>query len=399
MTPRLNLFAPEFRANPYPFYAELRRQPTLAQVDPLGFWAVTRYADVLQVLKNPQLFSSTGGRALSEPSWLGRHNPFADSMVMLDPPKHTRLRALVNRAFGPTPMARLEDRIRVFAQQAAAELPLGRSIDFIDAFGLKIPAAVIGELLGLDASLHSHFKRWSDDILNTASTPPDAHAWQDQIRSTYVEMEQYLRGVIEDRRRQPREDMISDLLAAKMEGEALTDKELLGFLFLLLVAGLETTVHLLGHSALVLCEQPELFARLRADRSKIPTFVEEVLRYEPPAQAIMRLTTADTELGGTPLPAGTHLMLMLGSASRDEAQFPDGGRINLDREGSHSIPFGHGIHFCLGAPLARLEARVAIEALLDRCGGLSRDAGPVQWNPSVVVRGPVALPLRLLPQV
>jgi cytochrome P450 len=193
--------------------------------------------------------------------------------------------------------------------------------------------------------------------------------------------------------------MVSDLLAAHVEGEALTDKELLGFCFLLLVAGLETTVHLLGHSALVLSEQPELFARLRADRSRIPTFVEEVLRYEPPAQAVMRLTTTDTELSGTRLPAGTHLMLMLGSASRDESQFPDGGRINLDREGAHTIPFGHGIHFCLGAPLARLEARVAVEALLDRCGGLSRDAGPVQWSPSVVVLGPVALPLRLLPPV
>jgi cytochrome P450 len=397
MTVRLNLFAPEFRSNPYPFFAELRRQPTLGQVDPLGFWAVSRYADVLYVLKNPQLFSSTGHRAPSEPEWLGRSNPIADSMVMLDPPKHTRLRALVNRAFGPTALSRLEPRIRTYAQQAANEVPLGRPVDFIESFALRVPAGVIGELLGLDASMHKRFKRWADDINNTSSTPPDAHEWHAQIRGTYTEMEQYLKGVIAERRRSPREDMVSDLLAARIEGEALTDAELVGFLFLLLVAGLETTVHLLGHSALVLADHPEVFARLRKDRSLIPQFIEEVLRYEPVAQTLLRLTTAETELGGVRLPAGSHVMLLLGSACRDEAQFPNSERFDLDRGGQQNMPFGHGIHFCLGAPLARLEARLALDALLDRCGGLSRDAAPVQWHSSIVVRGPTVLPLTVLP--
>ncbi|QRK04207.1 cytochrome P450 [Archangium violaceum] len=397
MTVRLNLFAPEFRANPYPFFAELRRQPTLSNVDPLGFWAVSRYADVLHVLKNPQLFSSTGNRAPAEPEWLGRSNPFADSMVMVDPPRHTRLRALVNRSFGPTALSRMEPRIRAYAEQAAAELTLGRPVDFVESFALRVPAAVIGELLGLDASLHPRFKRWADDINNTSSTPPDAHEWHAQIRGTYAEMEQYLKEVIAERRRAPREDMISDLLAARIEGEALTDAELLGFLFLLLIAGLETTVHLLGHAALVLAERPDVFARVRADRSLIPRFIEEVLRYEPVAQTLLRLTTAETELGGVRLPAGSHVMLLLGSACRDEAQFPNSESFDLDREGSQSMPFGHGIHFCLGAPLARMEARLALNALLDRCGGLVRDAAPVQWHASIVVRGPTVLPLTVLP--
>jgi cytochrome P450 len=398
MTVRLNLFAPEFRANPYPFFAEARRQPTLVKVDPLDFWAVSRYADVLHVFKNPQLFSSTGHRAPAEPEWLGRTNPIADSIVMMDPPKHTRLRALVNRAFGPTALSRLEPRIRAYAQQAAAELPLGQPLDFIESFALRVPASVIGELLGLDASHHKRFKRWADDINNTSATPPDAHEWHAQIRGTYAEMEQYLKDVIADRRRSPREDMVSDLIAARIDGESLTDAELMGFLFLLLVAGLETTIHMLGHAALVLAERPDVFARLQADRSLIPRFIEEVLRYEPVAQTLLRLTTAETELGGVRLPAGSHVMLLVGSACRDEAQFPNGETFDLDREGQQNLPFGHGIHFCLGAPLARMEARLALEALLDRCGGLVRDAAPVQWHSSIVVRGPTAVPLTVLPR-
>jgi cytochrome P450 len=397
MTAQFNLFAPEVHEDPYPVYAELRRLPGLTQVEPGGLWAVSRYADVQQALKNPQVFSSSGFRVALQPEWLGRPNPLNESILVKDPPQHTRLRALVTRAFGPTTLTRLEPHIRAYAQQAAARLPIGSPVDFIEHYALQIPANVIGELLGLDPSLHGRFKRWSDDITSTSSVPPDNHAWQAQVRSTYNEMEEYLASIIAQRRRQPSDDMVSDLLTARVDGEALTNNDLMGFLVLLLVAGLETTVHLIAHSGLMLAKRPDLMERLRADRSKIPAFIEEMLRYESPAQGVLRLTMAETELSGTRLPAFTPVLLLLASAARDEKQFPDSDRFDIDRPGPQNIPFGHGIHFCLGAPLARMEARIALDVLLDRCGGLTRDAAPVQWNQSIIVRGPTVLPLILQP--
>ena len=394
MSGRLNLMAPEFRANPYGFYAEMRRSPTLTQVDPGGLWVVSRYADVQNVLKNPQLFSCSGHEAIANPPWLGRSNPFAESIIMMDPPRHTHLRALVNRAFGPPVLARLEPRIRAYVEQITAELPAGSPVDFVEAFSLRVPIFVLGELLGVDGALRSRFKRWSDDIVAIGATPPDAHELHARIRASMDEMEQYLRGVLEERKRQPREDLVSDLLAANVDGPTLTESELMGFMILLFVAGLESTVNLLSNSARVLADHPDVLARLRADRSLIPQFVEEVLRYESPTHALLRRVTAETELSGVRLEPETTILLLIGSASRDEALHPNADRFNLDRSGQYNLSFGHGIHFCIGAPLVRLEARLAMEALLSRFSGMSL-AGPAQWNQSLVARGPLVLPLTL----
>ncbi|HEX8825468.1 MAG TPA: cytochrome P450 [Archangium sp.] len=397
MSNRLNLMAPEIRENPYPFFAELRRNAPVCQVDPGGMWAVSRYEDVVHVLKTPQLFSSEGMRLATEAPWLGRSNPVSDSMLFLDPPKHGRLRALVSRAFTPATLARLEPGIRARAGELVTELLNRRSVDFVEDFAMPVPASVIGSLLGLDPSLHSRFKLWANDIIAIGGTRPDDTRQQEQCRRTVVEMETYLQEVLDNRRAALGDDMVSELIRARVDGESLTNEELMGFLFLLLLAGLETTTNLLSHSARMLAAHPDVMARLRADPSLIPRFIEEVLRYEPPSQATLRVCTRDVVLGGVNLPRGAPVLLLQASATHDERQFPDPERFNIDREGQQSLPFGHGIHFCLGAPLARLEARVALDVLLARVGRVELRTERVDWVPSLTIRGAKTLPVEVWP--
>ncbi len=395
MSPRLNLLAPEFRANPYPFYAELRRQAPVSQVDPGDMWAVSRYDDVLTVCKNPQLYSSAA-IVESGKSWL-EFNPLADSVLLMDPPRHTRLRALINRAFGPPALARLEPRIRDVARTLTDELLQRRTVDFIEALALPLPASVIALLLGLDVSLRDKFKHWGDALVSAPAIADTDVELREQARATVGEMERYLRGVLEERRRHPGDDLVSDLLRAQVDGESLEDRELMGFLTLLLVAGLETTVHLLSGSARVLSTHPELLVRLRQDPPLIPRFVEEVLRYESPVQGVLRVTRAETTLGGVRLPQGARVLMLLGSANRDEAHFPEPDRFSLERSGgAPNLAFGQGIHFCLGAQLARLDTRLALETLLPQCSKLVPGVEPLDWNMSITVRGPSRLTLEAI---
>ncbi|MFS8066674.1 MAG: cytochrome P450 [Byssovorax sp.] len=397
MSTRHDLLSPELKANPYPAYAEMRRSTPVCQVDPGGMWAVSRHDDVMYVLRNPRLFSSQGFRAVTNPPWLGG-NPLADSMLMMDPPEHGRLRGLITRAFIVSAMARIEPRVRAFAEQAVAELPPGAPVDIISPYALRIPASVIGALLGMDPALHARLKRWADLMTGGVSTVrPGEHERKQLARDAVAEVRSYFGELLEQRRREPGEDIVSDLLRARVEGEALSQDELLAFLALLLVGGIETAVNMLGSSLVVLVERPDLWARLRADRSQIPAFIEEVLRYEPPVHAAPRVTTEEVELGGIRLPQGAPVLALLGSACRDESHFPGGDRFDMDRPGPQNLPFGHGIHFCLGATLARMEGRLALEALLDRCSGLSRGPEPMTWHRSLVVRGPGSLPLVLHP--
>jgi cytochrome P450 len=393
---RYNLLSPEVKANPYPAYADMRRNAPVCQVDPGGMWVVSRYDDVMHVLKHPQLFSSRGFGETTNPPWLGG-NPFSESMIAMDPPQHGRLRMLVSRAFGAGAMARLEPRVRELVQGIVAELPLGQPVDIMPAYALRIPAAVIGEMMGLDPALHSRLKRWADLITGGVTTVrPDEPERMQVARDAVAELRHYFTELLERRRREPGEDMVSELLRARIDGEALSQSELIAFLALLLVGGIETTVNLLGSSLAVLLEQPELLARLCADRSLIPAFIEEVLRYEPPVQAVPRMTTEEVELGGVRLPRGARMLVMLASANRDETRFPDGDRFDAQR-GPQNLPFGHGAHFCLGAQLARMEGRLGLEALLNRCGRLERGPEPISWHRTLLQRGPGVLPLVLHP--
>ncbi|RKH08518.1 cytochrome P450 [Corallococcus sp. CA053C] len=391
MSGRVNLMAPEVRANPYPVYAELRRTAPVCQVEPGGLWALTRFEDVSAAFKNPQVFSSAGVRTTTAPPWLG-HNPFSESMIVMDPPHHMRLRTLVSRAWTPVAVSRMEPRIRSFAQLLAERLHPEREVDFVDAFAMPLPASVIGELFALDPQMTARYKRWSVDLSSVSGTTEKDTQRHESIRATVREMEDYLSAVVAERRRNPQEDMVSDLVQTRVDGEALSDAELMSFLFLLVVAGLETTVQLVSHCVRMLMEHPHLVQRLRENPAQLPRFVEEVLRFEPSVHGLVRVTTQETQVGGVVIPEGARVALMVGSACRDGERFKDPDTFDMDREGVNNFPFGHGIHFCLGAPLARLEARVGLEVLLSRFTRFT-PTGPVKWNTSLTVRGPLTMPL------
>ncbi|AUX20901.1 cytochrome P450 [Sorangium cellulosum] len=393
MRHRMDVLAPQVRANPYPHYAELRRDNPVCQVDPGGMWAVSRYADVLFVLKSPEIFSSQGFKAAWQPPWVG-YNPLANSMLALDPPEHTRMRALIHRAFGARTVARLEPRVRAVAEELADGLA-GGEVDFIDALAMPLPAFVIGEVLGLDGGLRARFKRWADDILSVTPDPePPAHAGR--IRTTIAELTGYLGEVVAARRRAPADDTVSDLIRAELDGQALTDTEIIDFLVLLLLGGLETTTHLLGNALRFLAEHPEMMRRLCAAPDLVPLFVEEALRHDGPSQSVPRLTTREVSLAGVTLPRGAPVLALVASANRDERQFPDPDRFDLHRGSHGGLQFGHGIHFCIGAALARMEARAALEALVARFRRVERGPGEILYNSTLTVRGPVALPLRFI---
>lgn len=387
----MNVLSPAFRADPYPYYAELRRRGPVSQVEPGGMWAVSRYEEVIFVLKHPELFSSQGFKTAWQPPWVG-YNPLANSMIAMDPPGHARLRALVSRGFGPLAAARLEPRVRTLAGELADGLR-GEGGDFIQALAMPLPAFVIGELLGVDHGLRASFKRWADDILSVTPElpPPEQIA---RVKATIAALDGTLREVIAARRQAPRGDAVSDLIAAEAEGQALTDTELVNFLVVLLLGGLETTTHLLGNALIYLAAHPDLMARLHAAPALVPPFIEEILRFDGPSQSLPRVTLQETTLAGVTLPPGAMVLALVGSANRDERLYPDPDRFNLDRGSQGGLQFGHGIHFCIGAALARMEARTALEAIVTRYARVERITDEIEYSRTLTVRGPVALPLR-----
>ncbi|WP_437818321.1 cytochrome P450 [Sorangium sp. So ce1078] len=393
MSALIDVSAPDVRANPYPLYAEMRRASPVCQVDPGGIWAVTRYDDVLFVLKNPGIFSSEGFKAALQPPWVD-YNPFANSMLAMDPPSHTRLRGLVHRAFGPATVARLESRIRSVAAELADGLAGGA--DFVDALAHPLPAFAIGEILGLDHALRADFRRWSD-ALSAIMPEPQSPDDPQRVRTTVADLTRYLMAVIAERRRAPMDDTVSDLVGAELDGQRLTDAEIVEFLVLLLLAGLDTTTHLLGNSLVFLADHPDMMERLHAEPALVPLFVEEMLRYDSPVQMVPRIATTEVAISGVTVPRGALVAPFLASANRDETKFKDPDRFDLHRGSQGALHFGQGIHFCIGAALARMEARAALEAVVTRFRRVERVPGELRYKRMLTVRGVAALPLRFVP--
>ena len=412
-------FSEAQRHDPYPTYAELRRHSPVTELAN-GVYAVARYADVSYVLRHPELFSSRAmlsatsgdfasalGSVVREPSEAARIAELlkslpitladqlaARSLIAVDPPVHSPMRSLVNRGFTPRRIADLESRVRAIARAALAHLDGKPDFDMVSQFFVPLPVTVIAELLGVEAERSSDFKRWSDCAVAVTGGGAGTLGPM-QVLEGMAGLSGYIMGVVERRRRSPGNDLISLLIRAEDGDAALTPVEVVMFTLLLLVAGNETTTNLLGNALLALMAHPEELARARRDPSRIPALVEEALRYDSPIQFLFREARQDVELVGVPIPAGATVMPLLGSANRDEAQFPHADRFDPSRNTQGHLAFGLGIHFCLGASLARLEARVALEELLPRFATFERTEPRVQYVDSYIVRGPKRLRLRV----
>jgi hypothetical protein len=384
-------YAYEVHEDPYPVYRALRAEAPVYRNEALGFVALSRHADVLAGFKDTETFSNRCGVSLDRDAF---HENASTTMsfLALDPPRHTRMRALVSRGFTPRRVAELEPRIRAIAtEHLDAVAPEGRC-DFIRDFAGKLPMDVISELLGVPPEDRAELRTWADLVVHrdegVQGMPPAA-------TEAALRMLQYFTVMLADRKARPRDDLTGALLQAELDGDRLSDREIIGFLFLMIVAGNETTTKLLGNALYWLSRNPEARRRVEADPARIPHWIEETLRYDNSTQALARILARDVELHGEKLRAGEKVVLLVGSANRDERAFPDPDRFDLDRDTTRSLAFGQGAHFCLGAALARLEGRVALEEALRRLRGFELEAEGIVRVHSVNVRGFAALPIRV----
>jgi cytochrome P450 len=381
-------FAPEVQRDPYPHYARLRQQAPVHAVPGRGMWAVSRHADVSAALKRPDLFSSS---IMADRGEL----PASQTLLGSDPPAHTGLRKRVEAHFSPRQIRAREPRVRALADQLMEAVRAAGQCDLVAALAAPLPVMMIAELLGIDPARHGDFKRWADAIIARGTGRP-LPADRDQLDRTVAEFKAFLGEVIEARRAAPGQDVLSDLVRAGADDPGLSAAQVLNFAVVLLLGGSETTTNLIGNALRALFAAPALLAAVRVDPRLIPAVIEETLRHDAPVQSLLRRTTQEVDVGGQRLPAGAVVLLLLGSANRDEQVFPDGDRFRLDRGELKDLAFGAGPHYCLGATLARLEARGALEAVL-ALPNLRLAAGQIAFVDSFVLRGPRALPIAFDP--
>jgi cytochrome P450 len=376
----------DFKRDPYPYYERLRAEAPV-HLSKYGFWSIAAYDDVVHVLKTPQVFSSAGmgGPTISSVG--------ARSIITTDPPVHTQFRNLVNRAFTPRMVADMEPRIREIANGLIDAVAPASAMDIVSDLATPLPVTVIAEILGVDASRRDDFKRWSTAIVSQFSGGTVEE--QQRIESDRQEFRAYFREQIDRRRKEPSGDLISAIVAAEDAEIALSPEEVAAFVMLLLVAGNETTTNLIGNAMLALTAHPDQLAIVAEDPALVPSMVEEALRYDSPVQFLFRSTTEDASIGGTPIPKGNIVVPIYASANRDDAKYPDAARFDVTRNPQGHLAFGLGPHFCLGAPLARLEAKVAFEELFARTRNIARrDAeAPPDRISSMFLRGLASLPV------
>jgi len=383
----MDFSSPDARRDPYPMYETFRSKSPALHIPQKDAWMLFDYEGVKRALTDHDSFSSR----VPAPEWF----------MFFDPPRHTRLRSLISRAFTSGMVANLEPRIRDLSRSRLNNVIESGEMDLAVDYSVPIPLIIIAEMIGIPAEERDQFKRWSDVILNLSRDlsggDEGARAIQ-EFHTATAEMSEYLRTLLDERRTAPRDDLLTRLMEAEVDGERLSHEEILSFFQLLLVGGQETTTNLINNAILCFIENPIQFARLKANPALLSSAIEEVLRYRSPFQWTLRATKQEVSISGQTIPAGKLVLPIMGSANRDFRAFRNADRFDITRTPNAHLAFGHGIHFCLGAPLARLEARIALSDLLDRVKDPEL-ASNDPWEPrlGLHVHGPERLPIRFRP--
>jgi cytochrome P450 len=392
----VNIASSEFKADPFPFYARLRSEAPVYQTklpDRRNVWLVTRYNDVLSVLKDDR-FSKDKINARTPPWLPPMFKPLLRNMLDVDVPDHTRLRSLVQRVFTVRLIENLRERVQDLADELLNQTQAEGRMDLVRDYAIHIPTTIIAEMLGVPIEDRHKFHRWSSAAISATSS-----RWGIVVALPQgVAFLRYIRHLVKSRRATPKDDLVTALVQAEEAGDQLSEDELVAMIFLLLVAGHETTVNLIGNGMLTLLESPDQMNKLRDNPMLMKTAVEELLRYNGPLEtATERYARTDTTVAGVTVPRGELVLAVLASANRDEQQFEHADRLDLEREPNPHVAFGFGIHYCLGAALARLEGQIAIATLLRRIPNL-RLAAPtnaLRWRRGLVLRGLESLPVTL----
>ena len=379
------LFSDDARRNPFPLYAKFRNTSPVLLDPHTGLWLLFNYENVKRALTDHAAFSSRNGPV--------------DWMIFLDPPRHDKLRALISQAFTPRSVANLEPLIKSLSGSLLDKLAGRTEIDLATDYAVPLPMMVIGAMLGIPSTDQPKFIRWNDAILQMSYTVPGGSGMSeivDRFKSITIEMAAYLAEQLAQRTTNPRDDLLTGLLQAEVDGQRLTPQEILGFFQLLLLAGSETTTNLINNGILCFMDNPKELERLKARPELLGSAIEEILRYRAPLQWMFRVPTRDVQIEGQTIPQGKVVLCMIGSANHDPQHFPDPDRFDITRNPNPHLAFGQGGHFCLGAPLARLEAKIAFTDLLTRLDKFEL-AGVTPWEPrkGLHVHGPNRLPLNV----
>jgi cytochrome P450 len=378
-------FSTTTRENPYPQYDWLRREHPVYYNERHDFWALSRYRDVVQAVRAPELFSSAKG--------VGLDKRYGLSMIAHDPPDHTRLRKLVVKAFTPRQIASYAPQIQAIIDGLLDDVIAKGVFELVEDLAIPLPVTVIAHVLGVDPEYRHEFKRWSDDVVNFTAGNAPAEA-REQLRGSWGEFCHYFSDMLEARLHQPQDDVVTILAQAQEEGDALTVLEFLNFCQLLLVAGNETTTNLISNGLLAFNAFPEEAQRLRRHPELAVNMVEEVLRYDTPVQLTYRTTTQDIDMHGATIPADSKVAILWGSANRDPEVFAEPDRLDLSRNPNPHVAFASGIHYCLGASLARLEMRLTMETLMRRMHRLEIDPeGECERIDTALLRGMQRMPM------